>query len=95
MVRLHVGAGRAAGVRAADLVGALVKGAGLDPRALGAIHIGDRFSLVEVRGDQAEAALEGLRETPLRGREVEVRRDERGMPPRKPAPHRKGPRRRS
>ncbi len=94
MVRLHVGAGRAAGVRAADLVGALVKGAGLDPRALGAIHIGDRFSLVEVRGDQAEAALEGLRETPLRGREVEVRREERAMPPRKPAPHRKGPRRR-
>lgn len=73
MVRLYVGAGRTSGVRPADLVGALVKGAGLDPRALGAIHIGDSFSLVEVRGDQARAAIEGLRETPLRGREVEVR----------------------
>jgi ATP-dependent RNA helicase DeaD len=102
MVRLYVGAGRAAGVRPADLVGALVKGARVDPRALGAIHIGDRFSLVEVRGDQAALAIAGLRETPLRGREVEVRLDrgaepraKGGVPPARPASRRPGRSRRA
>jgi ATP-dependent RNA helicase DeaD len=92
MVRVFVGAGRTAGIRPADLVGALVKGAGLDPRALGAIHIGDRFSLFEVRSDRAQAAIAGLGRTPLRGREVVVRRDDREVPgPRKGRPGRAAP----
>jgi ATP-dependent RNA helicase DeaD len=93
MVRLFVGAGRAAGVRPGDLVGALVKGAGIDPGALGAIQIGDRFSVVAVRSNQARAALSGLRDTPLRGREVEVRLDSRPEPGRGAGPARPASRR--
>jgi ATP-dependent RNA helicase DeaD len=75
--RVFVGAGRDAGVRPGDLVGALVKGGGLDPQAVGAIHITDRFAIVEIAADQAEAAIEALRRTPLRGRKVTVRLDGR------------------
>jgi ATP-dependent RNA helicase DeaD len=73
--RVFVGAGREAGVRPADIVGALVKGGGLDPQAVGAIHITDRFSIVEIAADQAEAAVATLLRTPLRGRKVIVRLD--------------------
>jgi hypothetical protein len=58
-------------------VGALVKGGGLDPQAVGAIHITDRYAIVEIAADQAQAAIEALRRTPLRGRKVTVRLDER------------------
>jgi ATP-dependent RNA helicase DeaD len=76
--RVFVGAGRTSGVRPGDLVGALVKGGGLDARALGAIHIGDGFAIVEVRSEDAERAIEALRDTMLRGRKVVVRRDAHG-----------------
>jgi ATP-dependent RNA helicase DeaD len=37
--------------------------------------IADRFSLVEVRAEHAEAIVHALRGTTLRGRKVVVRRD--------------------
>jgi ATP-dependent RNA helicase DeaD len=80
MVRVFVSAGRAAGVRPQDLVGALVKGAGVDPQALGAIHISDRFSVVEIRDESVDAAIAGLRATPLRGMEVKASRDRGARP---------------
>jgi ATP-dependent RNA helicase DeaD len=73
MTRIYVGAGRTAGVRAKDLVGAITKGAGVAAEALGAIEIGDRFSVVEVRAAEARSLVEGLRRTPLRGSKVTVR----------------------
>ena len=45
---LFVGAGREAGIRPGDLVGAITGEAGINSRELGAIQIADRFSLVEV-----------------------------------------------
>ena len=48
MVRLFVGAGRKAGIRPGDLVGAITGEAGVTSRSLGAIEIADKFSLVEV-----------------------------------------------
>ena len=48
MTRLFVGAGRAAGVRPGDLVGAITNEAGLRGGDIGAIQIADGFSLVEV-----------------------------------------------
>jgi len=47
-VRLFVGLGRHAGVRPADLVGAIANEAGVKGDAIGAIEIADRFSMVEV-----------------------------------------------
>ena len=48
MTRIFVGAGRVAGIRPKDLVGAITNEAGLQGRDIGGIEIGDRFSLVEV-----------------------------------------------
>ena len=53
-MRVYVGAGRKAKVRPADLVGAIVNEAGIDPRAIGAIQITDRFSLVELPDEVAD-----------------------------------------
>jgi ATP-dependent RNA helicase DeaD len=60
-------------VRPKDLVGAITKGAGVAAAALGAIQIGDRSSIVEVRASEAKALIEALRKTPLRGKKVPVR----------------------
>ena len=50
-VRLFIGAGRRAGIRPADLVGAITGETGVPARALGAIEIADTFSLVSVPED--------------------------------------------
>jgi ATP-dependent RNA helicase DeaD len=76
MVRVFVGAGRNAGLRPADLVGAIANEAGVSAREIGAIEIEDRFSLVEVSDHVAEDAIRALRSTSLRGLKVTVRRDQ-------------------
>ncbi len=76
MVRIFVGAGRSAGLRPADLVGAIANEAGVSAREIGAIEIEERFALVEVSGDIAEDAVRALRGTSLRGQRVTVRRDQ-------------------
>jgi len=75
VVRVYVGAGRKSKVRPADLVGAIVNEAGIDPRVIGAIQITDRFSLVELPDDIADDVIGTLRATTIKGRKVPVRRD--------------------
>ena len=75
VARLYIGLGRRAGVRPADLVGAIANEAGIDARAVGAIEIADRFSIVEVPDDAANDVIGALRATTIRGRRVMVRRD--------------------
>ena len=72
---LFIGAGREAGIRPGDLVGAITGEAGINSKELGAIQIADRFSLVEVPASRAEEIIAALRATTLRGRKVPVRRD--------------------
>jgi ATP-dependent RNA helicase DeaD len=72
---LFIGAGREAGIRPGDLVGAITGEAGINSGELGAIQIADRFSLVEVPESRAEDIIAALRATTLRGRKVPVRRD--------------------
>jgi ATP-dependent RNA helicase DeaD len=74
-VRLYIGAGRRAGIRPADLVGAITGEAGVPSRALGAIEIADRFSLVEVPDELADDIIAALRKSMLRGQKVTVRRE--------------------
>ena len=74
-VRIFVGAGREAGVRPADLVGAITGEAGISSRELGAIQIGDRFSLVEVPHERADEIVAAMKAATLRGQKVPVRRD--------------------
>jgi ATP-dependent RNA helicase DeaD len=76
MVRIFVGAGRSAGLRPADLVGAIANEARVSAREIGAIEIEERFALVEVSDHIAEDAVRALRATSLRGQRVTVRRDQ-------------------
>ncbi len=75
IVRLFVGAGRLAGVRPGDLVGAITGEAGIDSRSLGAIEIGDRFSLVEVPESLADDIIQAMRSATIRGKKVQFRRE--------------------
>ena len=75
MIRLFVGAGRRAGIRPGDLVGAITGEAGIESRSIGAIEISDGFSLVEVPETMADDVIEALRATKLRGLKVTVRRE--------------------
>ncbi len=75
VARLYIGAGRKSKVRPADLVGAIANEAGIDARAIGAIQISDRFSIVEVPEEIADDVVSALRASTIKGRQVLVRRD--------------------
>jgi ATP-dependent RNA helicase DeaD len=73
--RVFIGAGREAGIRPADLIGAIANEAGLSSRDLAIVQIAERFSVVEVPEDAADAVIQTMRRTSLRGQRVTVRRD--------------------
>src|SRR6266508_2813560 len=75
VVRLFIGAGRQAGIRPGDLVGAITGEAGVDSGVLGAIEIADRFSLVEVPEALADKIIAALKASMIRGKKVLVRRE--------------------
>jgi ATP-dependent RNA helicase DeaD len=75
VVRLFIGAGRDAGVRPGDLVGAITGEADVRSRSLGAIEIADKFSLVEVPDALADQIIAALKATKIRGKKVTVRRE--------------------
>jgi ATP-dependent RNA helicase DeaD len=75
IVRLFIGAGRQAGIRPGDLVGAITGEAAVESRSLGAIEIADRFSLIEVPETLADGIVTALRAATIRGKKVTVRRE--------------------
>jgi ATP-dependent RNA helicase DeaD len=75
MVRLFIGAGRNAGIRPQDLVGAITGESHLSGREIGAIEIADRFSLVEVPEPAADEVIAALRRSTIKGRKATVRRE--------------------
>jgi ATP-dependent RNA helicase DeaD len=75
MTRIYVGLGRSNGVRPQDLVGAITGEAGLAGRDVGAIEIGDRFSLVEVPTDSVNKVIDALKGTTIKGKRAIVRRE--------------------
>ena len=79
MTRLFVGAGREAGIRPQDLVGAIAGETRLGGRDIGAIDIAERFSLVEVPEKAVDEVLWAMRRTTIKGRKVKVRRDRTGQ----------------
>jgi ATP-dependent RNA helicase DeaD len=78
VTRIYIGLGRKAGLRPADLVGAIANEAGIDARAIGAVDIADRFSLVEVPDEAVDEIIGALRNTTIRGKRAVVRRDRSG-----------------
>ena len=74
-VRLFIGAGRRAGMRPGDLVGAITNEAGVRGNAVGAIQIADDYSLVEVPASDADMIIAALSRGSIRGKKVPVRRE--------------------
>ena len=75
VARVFFGAGKKAGIRPGDLVGAIAGEAGVPSSAIGAIRIAENFSVVEVPDDLADAIIEAVGAATLRGKKVKVRRD--------------------
>ena len=73
--RARHGGGRKAGRRPADLVGAITGEAGVTSKSLGAIEIGDNFSLIEVSEESADDIVRAMKGASLRGQKVTIRRD--------------------
>jgi ATP-dependent RNA helicase DeaD len=75
MTRLYISFGRKAGIRPADLVGAIANEAGISGKDIGAIEMANGFSLVEVPEASADAIAEALAGAKIRGQKVNVRRE--------------------
>ena len=73
--RLFIGLGRRAGIRPADLVGAITGEAGVPSRAVGPIEIADNFSLVGVPAELADDIIAAMKKANLRGQRFTIRRD--------------------
>jgi ATP-dependent RNA helicase DeaD len=73
--RLFINVGKRDRAAAKDLVGALIREAGLAKEEIGRIEIRDAFSLVEVDAGALARAVAGLRGATIRGRRVAARLD--------------------
>ena len=78
VTKVFVGAGREAGIRPQDLVGAITGESRLGGKDIGAIQIADRFSLVEVPADAADEVIAALRGSTIKGKKTTVRRERFG-----------------
>src|SRR3954470_2638942 len=85
MTRIFIGAGRTAGVRPKDLVGAIAGESGVSGQAIGAIEVSDRFAIVEVPDEHAQEIIAALRSTTIKGKKTAVRRA-RPAPPKRRKP---------
>jgi ATP-dependent RNA helicase DeaD len=74
-VRVFVNAGRKDNASAKDLVGAMIKEAGLQKGQIGKIDVRETFSLVEVSPQVADQAVKRLTGVSVRGRRVIARLD--------------------
>jgi ATP-dependent RNA helicase DeaD len=75
MSRLFVSAGRGAGIRPKDLVGAIANESSLKGNQIGAIEITQNFSLVEVPDHAADEVIAALGRSTIKGKKATVRRD--------------------
>jgi ATP-dependent RNA helicase DeaD len=73
MATLHFSAGRTAGIRPGDLVGAIANEAGLNSNVIGPIKISDQFSLVKVPEELAPGVIKALGRTRIKGQKVTIR----------------------
>ncbi|HEU5467073.1 MAG TPA: DbpA RNA binding domain-containing protein [Gemmatimonadales bacterium] len=74
-VKIHVNVGKKDRAAAKDIVGALIREAGLSKDDIGRIDVRDTHSVVEVAGSAAERAVARLSGMMIRGRRVNARID--------------------
>jgi ATP-dependent RNA helicase DeaD len=82
MVRLFLGAGTKAGVRPADVVGAIANEAGVPGKEIGSIDVYERFTFVELPARYKTRVLKSMSKSTIRGRPINI----------KPAAEERGPR---
>ncbi|WP_455245561.1 DEAD/DEAH box helicase [Petrachloros mirabilis] len=73
MARIYIGAGREAGIRPGDLVGAIANEAKVNSNQIGAITLEERFSIVDVPEAMAQRIFDVLGRARIKGRKVAVR----------------------
>jgi ATP-dependent RNA helicase DeaD len=73
MTRLFIDAGRSHGVGAGDIVGAIANEGNVPGKAIGAIDIYDRFTLVDVPSEFTAQVLEQMRNSRIRSQKANVR----------------------
>jgi ATP-dependent RNA helicase DeaD len=73
MARVYIGAGREAGIRPGDLVGAIANEVKVNSSVIGAIEVEERFSLVDVPESLAPRIIQQLSRARIKGRKVSVR----------------------
>jgi ATP-dependent RNA helicase DeaD len=73
-VKLVLGGGRAAGLRVADIVGAVTSAADLDGEAVRDVNVLERFSFLSVPASAADRVIEALDGRELRGRSLRLER---------------------
>jgi ATP-dependent RNA helicase DeaD len=73
-VKLVLGGGRQAGLRVADIVGAVTSSAGLDGEAVRDVMVLDRFSFVSVPEAEADRVIGALDGREVRGRALSLER---------------------
>ncbi|HEY0426497.1 MAG TPA: DEAD/DEAH box helicase [Pyrinomonadaceae bacterium] len=73
MTRLFVDVGRRDGVSAGDIVGAIANEGNVPGKAIGAIDIYDRFTLVDVPSEFTAQVLEQMRNSRIRSQKANVR----------------------
>jgi ATP-dependent RNA helicase DeaD len=73
-VKLVLKGGRAAGLRVADIVGAVTSSAGLDGEAVRDVLVLDRFCFLSVPAGEAERVIEALRGREVRGQPLSLQR---------------------
>ena len=71
---VHLSVGKKAGVRPADLVGAIANESGLSGRDIGPIRIADSYSVVGVPEASVDDVVTAMRSSQVRGKPVKVRR---------------------
>ena len=71
---VHVGLGRTAGIRPADLVGVIAHEVGLSGKDIGPIRILDNYSVVGVPEDSVDEVILAIGSAKLRGKRISVRR---------------------
>ena len=74
MTRLFINVGSMAGIRPSDLVGAIAGEARVPGKAIGAITIGDRYSVIEVVADVADKIIRAMEKATVKGRSVRIER---------------------
>jgi ATP-dependent RNA helicase DeaD len=73
-VKLMLGGGRSAGLRVADIVGAVTSSTGLDGEAVRDVKVLERFSFLSVPSDEAARVIEAIDGREVRGRELSLQR---------------------